>query len=108
MFSIWIVNQCFVLVQVIIILHFLLHADGLLSNFAAEIVMFDGYIVVYKFVQDLHFFVTGGDNENELILATVLQGFVDAVGLILRLVNSGWYLFVWFTAMRFFSYSLSF
>ncbi|KAG0463924.1 hypothetical protein HPP92_019993 [Vanilla planifolia] len=34
--------------------------------------------------EDLHFFVTGGDNENELILATVLQGFFDAVGLILR------------------------
>ncbi|PKU67213.1 Coatomer subunit zeta-2 [Dendrobium catenatum] len=46
--------------------------------------MFDGYIVVYKFIQDLHFFVTGGDNENELILSTVLQGFFDAVGLILR------------------------
>ncbi|PKA63253.1 Coatomer subunit zeta-1 [Apostasia shenzhenica] len=50
----------------------------------AEIAMFDGYIVVYKFIQDLHFFVTGGDNENELILATVLQGFFDAVGIILR------------------------
>ncbi|URE39435.1 hypothetical protein MUK42_06093 [Musa troglodytarum] len=50
----------------------------------AEIVMFDGYIVVYKFIQDLHFFVTGGDDENELILATVLQGFFDAVGLLLR------------------------
>lgn len=47
--------------------------------------MFDGYIVVYKFIQDLHFFVTGGDNDNELILATVLQGFFDAVDLLLRL-----------------------
>ncbi|KAE9467935.1 hypothetical protein C3L33_00155, partial [Rhododendron williamsianum] len=46
--------------------------------------MFDNYIVVYKFIQDLHFFVTGGDEENELILATVLQGFVDAVSLLLR------------------------
>ncbi|PPD79753.1 hypothetical protein GOBAR_DD23327 [Gossypium barbadense] len=50
----------------------------------AEITMFDNYIVVYKFVQDLHFFVTGGENENEIILATVLQGFFDAVGLLLR------------------------
>ncbi|XP_072955293.1 coatomer subunit zeta-1-like [Typha angustifolia] len=48
-----------------------------------EIVMFDGYIIVYKFIQDLHFFVTGGD-ENELILATVLQGLLDAVGILLR------------------------
>ncbi|KAJ8620807.1 coatomer subunit zeta-1-like protein [Cinnamomum micranthum f. kanehirae] len=50
----------------------------------AEITMFDNYIVVYKFIQDLHFFVTGGDDENELILATVLQGFFDAVALLLR------------------------
>ncbi|KAM0953285.1 putative Longin-like domain superfamily, AP complex, mu/sigma subunit, coatomer subunit zeta protein [Dioscorea sansibarensis] len=50
----------------------------------AEIIMFDNYIVVYKFIQDLHFYVTGGDDENELILATVLQGFFDAVGLLLR------------------------
>ncbi|KAE8720030.1 Coatomer subunit zeta-1 [Hibiscus syriacus] len=39
----------------------------------AEITMFDNYVVVYKFVQDLHFFVTGGENENEIILASVLQ-----------------------------------
>ncbi|KAH7656890.1 Vesicle coat complex COPI zeta subunit protein [Dioscorea alata] len=50
----------------------------------AEIIMFDNHIVVYKFIQDLHFYVTGGDDENELILATVLQGFFDAVGLLLR------------------------
>ncbi|KAK8618553.1 hypothetical protein V6N13_132541 [Hibiscus sabdariffa] len=50
----------------------------------AEITMFDDYVVVYKFVQDLHFFVTGGENENEIILASVLQGFFDAVGFILR------------------------
>ncbi|KAL5229757.1 hypothetical protein ABZP36_028533 [Zizania latifolia] len=50
----------------------------------AEIVMFDGHIVVYKFIQDLHFFVTGGEEENELILASVLQGFTDAVDSILR------------------------
>lgn len=56
----------------------------------AEIVMFDSYIVVYKFIQDLHFFVTGGYEENELILASVLQGFSDAVGLVLREnVNKG-------------------
>ncbi|CAO2208526.1 unnamed protein product [Urochloa humidicola] len=50
----------------------------------AEITLFDGYIVVYKFVHDLHFFVTAGDDENELILASVLNGFCDSVGLLLR------------------------
>ncbi|XP_057950299.1 coatomer subunit zeta-1-like isoform X2 [Malania oleifera] len=53
----------------------------------AEIAMFENYVVVYKFVQDLHFFVTGGDDENEIILATVLQGFFDAVGLLLSNVD---------------------
>lgn len=50
----------------------------------AEIGIFDGYIVVYKFVADLHFYVTGGDDENELILATVLQAFFEAVSILLR------------------------
>ncbi|XP_021911422.1 coatomer subunit zeta-2-like [Carica papaya] len=50
----------------------------------AEIAMFENNIVVYKFVQDLHFFVTGSEDENELILAIVLQGFFDPVGLLLR------------------------
>lgn len=49
--------------------------------------MFETNIVIYKFIQDLHFFVTGGDDENELILATVLQGFSDAVALLLRYFN---------------------
>lgn len=50
----------------------------------AEITMLENNIIVYKFVQDLHFFVTGGDDQNELILATVLQGFYDAITLLLR------------------------
>ncbi|KAJ8761991.1 hypothetical protein K2173_006593 [Erythroxylum novogranatense] len=49
-----------------------------------EITLFDGNVVVYKFVQDLHFFVTGSEDENEIILASVLQGFFDAVDLLLR------------------------
>ncbi|CAA7033566.1 unnamed protein product [Microthlaspi erraticum] len=50
----------------------------------AEITLLDSNIIVYKFAQDLHFFVTGGENENELILSSVLQGFFDAVALLLR------------------------
>ncbi|KAB5563852.1 hypothetical protein DKX38_003906 [Salix brachista] len=50
----------------------------------AEITMFDSNIVLYKFVQDLHFYVTGGEDENELILAAVLQGFFDSISLLLR------------------------
>lgn len=51
---------------------------------AAEIAMFENKVVIYKFIQDLHFFVTGGEEENEVILATVLQAFFDAVTLLLR------------------------
>ncbi|OAY25083.1 coatomer subunit zeta-1 isoform X2 [Manihot esculenta] len=50
----------------------------------AEITMLENNIIIYKFVQDLHFFVTGSEDENELILAAVFQGFFDAVGLLLR------------------------
>ncbi|MQM18644.1 hypothetical protein Taro_051639 [Colocasia esculenta] len=63
-----------------------IHVSSLFAVYIikAEITMFDNYIVVYKFIHDLHFYVTAGDEENELILATVLQGFFDAVGLLLR------------------------
>ncbi|KAF1882811.1 hypothetical protein Lal_00002992 [Lupinus albus] len=50
----------------------------------AEITLLENNIIIYKFVQDLHFFVTGGDEENEIILASVLQGFFDAITLLLR------------------------
>jgi hypothetical protein len=49
--------------------------------------LLENHIVVYKFVQDLHFFVTGGDEENELILSSVLQAFFESVNLLLRLFS---------------------
>ncbi|CAH2047823.1 unnamed protein product, partial [Thlaspi arvense] len=49
-----------------------------------EVIALENNIIVYKFVQDLHFFVTGGEEENELILASVLEGLFDAVNLLLR------------------------
>ncbi|KAK3276538.1 Coatomer subunit zeta-2 [Cymbomonas tetramitiformis] len=50
----------------------------------AEIIMFDNVITVFKFVSDLHFYVTGNQDENELILVTVLQALFDAISLLLR------------------------
>ncbi|PNX57762.1 coatomer subunit zeta-2-like protein, partial [Trifolium pratense] len=50
----------------------------------AEITLLENNIIIYKFAQDLHFFVTGSDDENEIVLASVLQGFFDAVTLLLR------------------------
>ncbi|KAL9255869.1 Coatomer subunit zeta-3-like protein [Drosera capensis] len=46
--------------------------------------LLESNIIVYKFIQDLHFFVIGRDDENELILDAVLQGFCEAVSLLLR------------------------
>ncbi|EFJ23942.1 hypothetical protein SELMODRAFT_442701 [Selaginella moellendorffii] len=50
----------------------------------AEIGLYEGHVVVFKFVADLYFYVTGREDENELILATVLQAFFDAVSILLR------------------------
>ena len=61
------------------------HADAR----AAEITMFDDVIVVYKFVADLMFFVTGSQDDNELILQTVLQAFYESVSLLLRCAKPG-------------------
>ena len=51
---------------------------------AAEIVMFDNFIVVYKCLGDLMFYVTGSQDENELILYSVLQAFYESISLLLR------------------------
>ncbi|GBF91367.1 hypothetical protein Rsub_04107 [Raphidocelis subcapitata] len=50
----------------------------------AEIVMFDDVLVVYKCLGDLMFYVTGGQDENELILYAVLQAFYESVSILLR------------------------
>ena len=57
----------------------------MLLSSAAEITMFDDVIVVYKFLGDLMFlFVTGSQDENELILYQVLLGFYEAISILLR------------------------
>jgi len=49
-----------------------------------EVVMFNGNLVVYKFISDVHFYVTAKEYENELILSSVLQGFFESISLLLR------------------------
>jgi hypothetical protein len=46
--------------------------------------MFDSYIVVYKYLGDLMFYVTGSQDENELILYSVLQAFYESVSILMR------------------------
>ncbi|GAB4815430.1 hypothetical protein N2152v2_002476 [Parachlorella kessleri] len=50
----------------------------------AEIIMFDDVVVVYKFIGDLMFYVSGHQDENEVILFNVLTAFCDSVTLLLR------------------------
>jgi len=49
-----------------------------------EIIMFEGLTCVYKSNVDLFFYVIGSSQENELILASVLNAFYDSVSEILR------------------------
>ncbi len=48
--------------------------------------MFDNVVVVYKYIGDLMFYVTGSQDENELVLYTVLQAFYESVTILLRCV----------------------
>jgi len=49
-----------------------------------EIIMLDGFTVVYKSCVDLFFYVMGSANENGLILASVLNCLYESVNQILR------------------------
>lgn len=50
----------------------------------AEIILFDDYVVVFKTLGDLTFYVTGNQEDNELILSSVLYAFYESVNLLLR------------------------
>lgn len=49
--------------------------------------MFDDLVVVYKTLGDLTFYVTGSENENELVLHNVLHAFHESVNMLLRCDN---------------------
>jgi hypothetical protein len=51
---------------------------------AAEIIMVDNYVMVYKYLGDLMFYVTGSQDENELVLYAVLQAFYESISMLLR------------------------
>ena len=56
-------------------------------KFAAEIVMFDGVITVYKTIGDCCFYVVGDPDENELILGAALQAFYESISMLLAMVE---------------------
>lgn len=63
--------------------YLLLNQLSMMCN-AAEVTMFDEVVVCYKFIGDLMFYVTGSQDENELITHTVLVAFYESVTLLLR------------------------
>jgi len=54
---------------------------------AAEIVLFDNLVAVYKNSADAWFFIVSRQNENELILANVLTALCEALTLSLRQID---------------------
>lgn len=48
--------------------------------------MFDGITAVYRSNVDLLFYVVGSQDENELMLMSVLATFYDAVAILLRYI----------------------
>ncbi len=46
--------------------------------------LFDNVVVLYKFMGDLLFYVTASQEENELVMYSVLEGFHESVNLLLR------------------------
>lgn len=59
-------------------------SPGTMLAVKAEIAIFDNVIVLYKFIGDLMFFVTVSQDENELLMYTVLEAFHESVSLLLR------------------------
>mmetsp|Transcript_37343 Transcript_37343/g.80664 ORF Transcript_37343/g.80664 Transcript_37343/m.80664 type:complete len:184 (+) Transcript_37343:185-736(+) len=50
----------------------------------AEIIMFDNFVVVYKFISDVYFYVVSSVDENEIVLAQVLQALTESSQILLR------------------------
>jgi coatomer subunit zeta len=51
---------------------------------AADILLFNDVAVLYKTVEDLIFVVTGSQDENEVILSTVLMALTESINILLR------------------------
>ncbi|KAI9591034.1 Longin-like domain-containing protein [Syncephalis fuscata] len=50
----------------------------------AEITLLDGHVVCYRSVVDVYVYLVGSADENELILSTTLNAYVDALDSLLR------------------------
>ncbi len=46
--------------------------------------MFDNFVVVYKFISDVYFYVVSSVDENEIVLSQVLQALTESSQILLR------------------------
>ncbi|KAJ2079659.1 Golgi-to-ER vesicle coat component [Coemansia sp. RSA 988] len=51
---------------------------------SSEVIMYDGQTVLFKYVNDVYFYLIGNPEENELLLSSVLNGFVEGVSILLK------------------------
>ncbi|KAJ2618659.1 Golgi-to-ER vesicle coat component [Coemansia sp. RSA 1694] len=51
---------------------------------SGEVILYDGQSVLFKYVNDVHFYLVGDPEENELLLSAVLNGLVEAISLLLK------------------------
>ena len=49
-----------------------------------EILLFDNQVVLYRFHEDVFFYIVGMPEENEAMLLVILNAFSDAVSMLLR------------------------
>lgn len=63
-----------------------LHIKSIKANARSDIeaMMFDSSVVLYKFCSDAFFYIVCSDNENELILCSVLSAIEEAMQSLLR------------------------
>ncbi|KAJ1875413.1 Golgi-to-ER vesicle coat component [Coemansia sp. RSA 990] len=54
----------------------------------SEIILYEGQTVVFKYVNDVYFYLVGNPEENELLLSSVLNGLVEAISLLLNLLDN--------------------
>ncbi|KAJ2502256.1 Golgi-to-ER vesicle coat component [Coemansia sp. RSA 1972] len=50
----------------------------------SEIILYDGQTVLFKYVNDVYFYLVGNPEENELLLSSVLNGLVEAISILLK------------------------
>jgi len=50
----------------------------------ADVILLDSFICIFRFSSDTRFYIIGGQDENEIILDTVLNGLFSALNTLLR------------------------